>query len=149
VWKLRTMWESRPARGNERGWVEWIVAEPGELRKDRDDTRVASRFARFCRRHSIDELPQFWHVLRGDMSLIGPRPLTRTELLNYYGPHAEEILSVKPGITGLWQTQGRSHLDWSTRVELDIKIVRTHSVKAKVAIFIRTVIGLFSGDGAW
>jgi exopolysaccharide production protein ExoY len=143
------MWEPRPPQSNELGWVARIVAEPSLSHKDRADARVTSRFARFCRRHSIDELPQFWHVLRGDMSLIGPRPLTRTELLNYYGPHTEEILSVKPGITGLWQTQGRSHLDWNTRVALDVEIVRTHSVKAYAAILIRTVAGLFSGDGAW
>jgi exopolysaccharide production protein ExoY len=143
------MWERRTPLSTEQGWVEWIVAEPGQSRKAQDDIRVTSRFARFCRRHSIDELPQFWHLLRGEMSLIGPRPLTRTELVNYYGPHAEEVLSVKPGITGLWQTQGRNHLDWQRRVALDVTIVRTRSVKVYAGILIRTVTGLFSGDGAW
>ena len=149
VWKLRTMWEYRPPLNSERGWVEWIIAEAGQSAKERDDVRVTSRFARFCRRHSIDELPQFWHLLRGEMSLIGPRPLTRTELATHYDSYAEEILSVKPGITGLWQTQGRSQLDWKNRVALDLEIVRTHSAKAYAIILIRTIAGLFSGEGAW
>lgn len=143
------MWERRSPLRNEQGWVEWIVAEPSQSHKDRHDGRVISRFARFCRRHSIDELPQFWHVTRGEMSLIGPRPLTRTELLKYYGPHAAEVLSVKPGITGLWQTRGRSNLDWQRRVALDVELVRSHSLKIYTAIFIRTIVGLLSGEGAW
>lgn len=81
--------------------------------------------------------------------MIGPRPLTRTELLKYYGPHAAEVLSVKPGITGLWQTQGRSHLDWQRRVALDVEMVRSYSLKIYTAIFIRTIVGLLTGEGAW
>ena len=65
--------------------------------KQAGDARVTSAFARFCRRHSIDELPQFWHVVRGEMSLIGPRPLTLREIREYYGDAAEEMLRVKPG----------------------------------------------------
>lgn len=149
VWKLRTMWEPSAPLDKERGWVEWVVAEPNQAQKHRDDVRVVSRFARFCRRHSIDELPQFWHVLRGDMSLVGPRPLTQTELSKYYGRGADEILSVRPGITGLWQTQGRSNLDWEQRVALDVDVVHTHSMKVYGTILLRTVKGLFTGEGAW
>lgn len=149
VWKLRTMWELQPPRSTEQGWVERLIIEPSEGRKDPCDTRVTNKFARFCRRHSIDELPQFWHLMCGEMSMIGPRPLTRTELSKYYGSHAGEVLSVAPGITGLWQTQGRSRLDWSERVALDLQMVRTRSVTVYTSILFRTVAGLFSGHGAW
>src|SRR5580658_293872 len=93
--KLRSMWETPAPRGS--GWIEYVIAEPPEDGKQSSDPRVTSRFAAFCRRHSIDEIPQFWHVFRGEMSLIGPRPLTRIELVRHYGLHASELVSVKPG----------------------------------------------------
>src|SRR5882757_3224617 len=76
MWKLRTMWPER--RSSKRAWVEHIIAEPTSDQKDPQDKRVISPFAKFIRRHSIDEIPQLWHVARGEMSLVGPRPLTRT-----------------------------------------------------------------------
>src|SRR5580704_8881516 len=86
VWKLRTMWpREQPTSASEQGWVERIECEPPLETKPRADQRVTSRFAQFCRRHSIDELPQFLHVMRGEMSLVGPRPLTRGELKKHYG----------------------------------------------------------------
>ena len=75
VFKLRTMWDDAP--GSFR-WIEYIVDSEAIEGKCPEDGRVRSRFARFCRRHSLDELPQFWQVVRGEMALIGPRPLTRT-----------------------------------------------------------------------
>ncbi len=79
MWKLRTMWTLQAPGPREQGWVEYIVAEPLRGSKNPSDGRVTSRFAKFVRRHSIDELPQLWHVARGEMSLVGPRPLTRAE----------------------------------------------------------------------
>jgi exopolysaccharide production protein ExoY len=146
--KLRTMWD-RPAGGSGEGWVERVVAEPDADGKDAGDPRVTSRFAAFCRRHSIDEFPQFWHVARGQMSLVGPRPLTRTEVLRYYGPHAAELLSRKPGLTGLWQVRGRSEIKFPERAALDLELVRTLTPRKYLAILIQTLPALIYGKGAW
>src|SRR6059058_699687 len=102
--KFRTMWSDGdvPARRIS-GWVEYIDDEAGPQRKQADDPRVGHWFARFCRQHSIDEVPQLWHVIRGEMALIGPRPVTAAEIRRYYGAHADEMLLVRPGIAGLWQ----------------------------------------------
>jgi lipopolysaccharide/colanic/teichoic acid biosynthesis glycosyltransferase len=145
--KLRTMWEGRSSRGH--GWVERIVAEPSGDGKDPADPRVTSRFAAFCRRHSIDELPQLWHVVRGEMSLVGPRPLTRTELVRYYGRHVAELLSVKPGLTGVWQVRGRSAVNFPRRVTMDLELVRTLSPKLYLSLLLRTLPALIHGKGAW
>jgi lipopolysaccharide/colanic/teichoic acid biosynthesis glycosyltransferase len=104
--KLRTMWNG-PARWN--GWIEYIDDYEGPEQKRAGDPRVSNWFARFCRRHSIDELPQLWHVITGKMSLVGPRPMTRPELQRYYGDDAEEILQVKPG-SRAWQISRRNRL---------------------------------------
>ena len=149
VWKLRTMWDRRAPEARERGWVEYIVAEPAGGRKDPSDHRVTSRFARFMRRHSIDELPQLWHVARGEMSLVGPRPLTRTELSRYYGARAEQLLSVKPGITGIWQTRGRSAVKFPERAAMDLELVNGLNARTYFSILLRTIPALFHGKGAW
>ena len=157
--KLRTMWEDR--NGATRGsradegvrptlrWIEYVVADAAEGGKRRGDPRVSSRFAAFCRRHSIDELPQLWHVFRGEMSLVGPRPLTRTELTRHYGVHITELLSVKPGLTGLWQVYGRSAIRFPQRSAMDLEMVRTLNPKMYLTIVARTFSALISGKGAW
>ena len=146
--KLRTMWSAdQPAR--DRVWIEHIVAEPGDSTKNPSDPRVISRFAAFCRRHSLDELPQLWHVVRGEMSLVGPRPLTRTEIDLYYGEQAQQLLSVKPGLTGLWQVGGRSDIKFPERSGLDLELVRSLTLRKYFAILLKTVPALISGKGAW
>jgi lipopolysaccharide/colanic/teichoic acid biosynthesis glycosyltransferase len=131
------------------GWIEYVDAEPAKGGKRSCDPRVTSRFAAFCRRHSIDELPQLWHVFRGDMSLVGPRPLTRTELARHYGVHKAELLSVKPGLTGLWQVYGRSAIRFPQRSAMDLEMVRTLDRKMYLTIVLRTISALFNGKGAW
>jgi exopolysaccharide production protein ExoY len=145
--KLRSMWETPTSRGS--GWIEYVIAEPPEDGKLSRDPRVTSRFAAFCRRHSIDEIPQFWHVFRGEMSLIGPRPLTSIELVRHYGPHASELVSVKPGLTGLWQVSGRSTIQFPERAALDLKLIRELSPKMYFTILLRTFRALLIGQGAW
>src|SRR5882724_7993445 len=147
--KIRSMWERGASNGERQGWIEYIVADPAEDGKQSGDPRVTSRFAAFCRRHSIDELPQFWHVVRGRMSLVGPRPLTRSELARHYGVHASELLSVKPGLTGLWQVSGRSAIRFPQRAALDLKLVRELSPRLYFAILLRTFSALVGGQGAW
>ncbi len=149
VLKLRTMWNRLQPNRRERGWVEHIVADPGDDAKDPADPRVASRFAAFCRRHSIDEFPQLWHIARGEMSLVGPRPLTQSELDRHYGANSAELLSVKPGITGLWQVYGRSAIRFPERSAMDLELVRKLTPKLYLKILLRTLPALAFGKGAW
>ena len=149
MWKLRTMWPQRDAQQKGRAWVEYIVAEPSSDNKDPRDQRVTSRFARFLRRHSIDEIPQLWHVAAGDMALVGPRPMTRTEVAQHYGARAAEVLSVKPGVTGLWQIGGRNTVKFPERAAMDLELVRGLTPWSYLSILLRTVPALFHGRGAW
>lgn len=148
MWKLRTMWtlDDQPPNGD---WIEHIIAEPAANGKDPSDSRVTSRFAAFCRRHSIDELPQLWHVVRGEMSLVGPRPLTRAEVVQHYGDQSTELLSVKPGLTGLWQVYGRSAVKFPERSMMDLDLVRSLTPWKYLTILLRTLPALISGKGAW
>jgi exopolysaccharide production protein ExoY len=147
--KLRTMWEGRATDGRGSGWIEYLDDDRGPELKHPDDSRVTSGFARFCRRHSIDELPQLWHVIRGEMSLVGPRPVTQSELERYYGPVAPEILEMKPGLAGLWQVSGRNRLSYAERRDLDLQLVRGRSAKLYLRILLRTVPAVWSGSGSW
>ena len=144
--KLRTMWDGHPGRG---GWVEYIDDTGVPVQKHAADPRVPGRFARFCRRHSIDELPQLWHVIAGEMSLVGPRPMTLTEIRRYYGDDAEEVLQAKPGLAGLWQVSGRNRLSYAERRRLDLRLVRDHSVGTYFRVLLRTVGEVWSGENSW
>ncbi len=144
--KLRTMWANE---AGSTGWVEYIDDTAGPGRKQPGDPRVTNRFSRFCRRHSIDELPQLWHVIKGEMSLVGPRPMTSAELRRYYGDDVEEILAVKPGLAGLWQVCGRNRLTYAERRRLDLKFVRERTVGMYFAILLRTVPEVFGGENTW
>jgi len=147
--KLRTMWPESRSRTEASGWIERIVADPADDDKDPSDARVNSRFAAFCRRHSIDELPQLWHVACGKMSLVGPRPLTRAEIDRYYADNASELLSVKPGLTGLWQIHGRSTVRFPRRAAMDLELVRSLTRKIYWKILARTIPAIIRGNGAW
>ena len=144
------MWgDDRGRSGRVSGWVEYIDDEAGPRQKQEDDPRVANWFARFCRRHSIDELPQLWHVIRGEMALVGPRPVTAAEVRQHYGVHAGEMLSVKPGIAGLWQSLGRNRLSYEQRRELDLEFVRSRSLQMYLRIVLRTIPELVTGANTW
>jgi lipopolysaccharide/colanic/teichoic acid biosynthesis glycosyltransferase len=146
--KLRTMWGHDAAAPQFR-WIESIDGPSGPELKQPRDPRVPNTFARFLRRHSIDEIPQFWHVFRGEMSLVGPRPMTATELHTFYGDDAAEILSVKPGIVGLWQVSGRNRLTYQQRREFDLTLVRQRSLRLYAAVLLRTVAEVCSGANSW
>lgn len=126
------------------------AAARAEWEKDfklRNDIRV-TRLGRFMRRTSLDELPQLWNVLRGDMSLVGPRPVVEKELRRY-GDAAAYYLRVLPGITGLWQVSGRSETDYSRRVLLDVSYVKNWSFTGDIRILCRTVGVVLGGRGAY
>lgn len=139
--KLRTMW---PRPGNS------DVPNPSDTYlKTCHDPRVTSRFAAFCRRFSIDELPQLLHVVAGEMSFVGPRPLTASELQRFYSEEAGVVLSVRPGMAGLWQTMGRSRLTYNQRKRLDVFYVRHASIRLYLYTLVRTVPKALSGQDAW
>jgi exopolysaccharide production protein ExoY len=147
--KLRTMWDNGEEGRQRFRLVEYIRDEHGPRRKNSADPRVRGRFARFLRRTSIDELPQLVHVLTGRMSLVGPRPLTRTELEMHYGECAEEVLRVRPGLTGLWQVMGRNRLTYSQRRRLDLFYVQRRSPAIYLMILARTLPLVLSGKDSW
>ncbi|WP_018110288.1 sugar transferase [Thermus igniterrae] len=115
--------------------------------KLKDDPRI-TRVGKLLRRLSLDELPQAINVLRGEMSLVGPRPVTEAELAKY-GDTRELYLRVKPGITGLWQVSGRNHLPYERRVALDRYYIQNWSVWLDLYLLARTVWAAMSGKGAW
>jgi lipopolysaccharide/colanic/teichoic acid biosynthesis glycosyltransferase len=111
------------------------------------DPRV-TRLGRLLRESSLDELPQFWNVLKGDMSLVGPRPPIAYEVDNYDAWHRRRLLEVKPGITGLWQVCGRSRTEFNDMVRLDLQYAKTWSVWLDLKILFRTPLAVISGNGA-
>jgi exopolysaccharide production protein ExoY len=144
--KFRSMW---PSARTPWTLVERVVEYPGPELKHVADPRVTSAFARFCRRFSIDELPQLINVARGEMSFVGPRPLTREEMRAHYAADAPEVLSIKPGITGLWQVMGRNRLTYPQRRRLDLFLVRKRSVRLYAAILLRTLPEVLTGRNSW
>ncbi|WP_221585062.1 sugar transferase [Microbacterium sp. G2-8] len=144
MWKFRTMRaDAEIARAEMRGDDQGA----GPLFKLHDDPRV-TRVGRLLRRHSIDELPQFWNVLMGAMSIVGPRPPLREEVLAYEAG-AFRRLDVKPGITGPWQVSGRSDLTWEESLRLDLRYVETWSLPTDLALICRTVGVVVRPKGAY
>jgi len=120
----------------------------GQIYKITVDPRVTP-LGRFLRRTSLDELPQFWNVLRGEMSLVGPRPPVPYEVNRYDIWHRRRLLEAKPGITGLWQVNGRSRVKFDDMVRLDLEYARTWSVWRDVLILLRTPKAIVFGEGAY
>jgi lipopolysaccharide/colanic/teichoic acid biosynthesis glycosyltransferase len=147
VFKFRTMRD-----GSHHNLEELITAdeerrlEYGINRKLRDDPR-RTRVGGFLRRSSLDELPQLINVLAGEMSLIGPRPYFPDELRGR--AEAVELLSVRPGITGLWQVNGRSDRTFEERIELELDYVRHRGFGRDFSILLRTIGAVISGRGAY
>jgi exopolysaccharide production protein ExoY len=115
--------------------------------KLRNDPRITT-VGRFLRRTSLDELPQLWNVLKGEMSLVGPRPVVREEWQRY-GRRLSTYLSAKPGVTGLWQVMGRSDSCYRRRVALDSYYVRKRSLLLDIVILLKTVKVVLRGRGAY
>jgi lipopolysaccharide/colanic/teichoic acid biosynthesis glycosyltransferase len=119
---------------------------------DRGDPRI-TRVGRILRRTSVDELPQLWNVVRGEMSLIGPRPTLRYQV-DRYDEHQRHRLDIRPGITGWAQVNGRAALPWAERIELDVWYVEHRSLAVDLKILLRTPRALFGGiykgaTGGW
>jgi len=147
VWKFRTMCKqpdqilARFLATNPQARAEWLATQ-----KLADDPRVFP-VGRFMRRFSLDELPQLWNVIKGEMSLVGPRPIVAAEV-GRYGEAIEAYYAVRPGMTGLWQVSGRSQTTYAERVKLDRQYVEEWSLKLDTAIFLRTFRSVVTAKGA-
>jgi len=119
----------------------------GPIFKIRHDPRI-TKVGRYLRKLSLDELPQLWHVLMGQMTLVGPRPPIPEEVAEYEAWQRER-LSVVPGLTCTWQVSGRSHIPFERWVELDIEYVRTRSLWLDLKILLLTVPAVVTGRGAY
>ena len=145
-WKLRSMVRDAEAR------LKTLLEEAPEARleweesfKLREDPRITP-LGQILRRSSLDELPQILNILRGEMSCVGPRPVTKAEA-RFYGADLDLCQQMRPGLTGLWQVSGRNELGYAERVALDLHYLRRCSVRLDLMILIRTVRAVLSGSG--
>jgi lipopolysaccharide/colanic/teichoic acid biosynthesis glycosyltransferase len=122
-------------------------SDGGVLFKIQNDPRITT-VGKFLRRFSIDEIPQFFNVLKGEMSVVGPRPPLPREVANYDG-EARRRLLVRPGVTGLWQVSGRSDLSWDDSVRLDLSYVENWSMGTDLVIILKTVRAVLGRAGAY
>lgn len=148
IWKVRTMvpdaedmlsqyLDDNPAAG-----AEWRATQKLQV-----DPR-ATRLGRFLRASSLDELPQLWNVLTGDMSLVGPRPLVEGEGRRY-GSHYRYYLTTRPGLTGLWQVSGRNDTTYEERVAMDVRYIQSWSVLTDLLLILKTVGVVLRRSGAY
>ena len=121
-------------------------AEFEEFQKLKDDPRV-TKVGKIIRKTSVDELPQLVNVLKGEMSVVGPRPIIQKEL-DRYGDHKDAYLSVLPGLTGMWQAYGRNNLTFAERIKMDVYYVKECSMKLDLTILFRTIKTVLVGEGA-
>jgi len=149
-WKFRTMHQDADRK------LAALLSADSKLKREWDlfhklkkDPRIAP-FGHFLRKTSLDELPQFWNVLKGDLSVVGPRPVVPDELLKHFDHEAtQKILSIRPGITCIWQVSGRNDTSYRTRVKLDKRYVETRSLFLDLKLVAKTIPSLFSTKGAY
>ena len=151
MYKFRSMYSDADER------LKKMLDADEEIRKEfytnfklKNDPRI-TKIGEFIRRTSIDELPQFINVLKGEMSLVGPRPIVQKEVEMYYGSeNGQKVFAVKPGLTGMWQAHGRSDVeDYDARIELDIYYIRNWSLWLDIVILMKTIVNLKSSKGAY
>ena len=143
LYKFRTMLEDADARRDE---VNHLNEMTGPVFKAKSDPRVTP-IGRLLRKFSLDELPQLWNVLKGDMSLVGPRPPIPEEVRSYHRWHRRR-LSMKPGLTCLWQISGRNNIDFDRWMKLDLQYIDNWSPSLDMKILLRTIPAVLSGRGA-
>jgi len=156
-WKFRSMYEDAEAR------LKQLLAEDNDFRKEwelfqkvKRDPRITP-IGKFLRKTSLDEFPQFWNVLKGDLSVVGPRPPSLVgpqktwlqEIHLLYGEFSEKILSVRPGITGIWQISGRSQISFEKRCVMDADYAMHHTFWNDLIIIIKTIPAILFSKGAY
>lgn len=144
IYKFRTMCQHAEE-------MKTLLQEKNEMGrcqfKIKNDPRITV-VGKYLRKSSIDELPQLWNVLIGDMSLVGPRPALQEEVLEY-SITEKGRLKVKPGCSGLWQVNGRNHLTFDSMIELDLKYIEDINLKSDLVIIFKTVKVMLTGEGAY
>ena len=146
IYKFRSMYMDAEERKKE--LMEKNNIKDGLMFKMDDDPRIIKGIGHFIRKTSLDEFPQFWNILKGDMSLVGTRPPTMDEW-DKYELHHRRRLAIKPGLTGMWQVSGRSEItDFEEVVELDTKYIEQWSIGLDIKILFKTVTVGFTGSGA-
>jgi exopolysaccharide production protein ExoY len=149
-YKFRSMYPDAERRLNE------ILDADSELKREwettfklKNDPRITP-FGSFLRKSSLDELPQFWNVLKGDLSVVGPRPVIEEEVQKFLGAKAIKILSIRPGLTGPWQVSGRSNIScYAKRIELDEFYVDNHSLTLDISLIAKTIPVMLFSRGAY
>ena len=129
-------------KNNPEAKIEW-----DKYFKLKNDPRI-TKIGKIIRKTSIDELPQFINVLKGEMSWVGPRPIIKDEI-HYYGKYIKDYYAVLPGITGMWQVSGRSDTGYKDRVSLDVWYVRNWSIWIDITLICKTIKTVFCGKGAY
>ncbi|MFM8332825.1 MAG: sugar transferase [Candidatus Methylumidiphilus sp.] len=145
MWKFRSMYIDAEARKKE--LMAKNEMDGGVLFKMKDDPRI-TKVGRFIRKASIDELPQLWNVLKGDMSLVGPRPALPSEV-NQYSLAERRRLEVIPGITCIWQVSGRSDIPFDKQVGLDVEYIESQSFWLDIKLLLLTIPAVVLGRGAY
>jgi len=144
MWKIRSMYVDAEVRKDA---LLTLNDRDGLMFKMHDDPRITP-VGRLLRRYSIDELPQLWNVVRGDMSIVGPRPPLPAEVDEYHDA-VNRRLRVRPGLTGLWQVSGRADLPWDESVKLDLRYVDNWSLAMDLMILWKTGRAVIGGNGAY
>jgi undecaprenyl-phosphate galactose phosphotransferase len=148
-YKFRTMYQGADKKINEillanpDLMAEWQISQ-----KLKNDPRITP-IGLFLRQTSLDELPQFWNVLIGNLSLVGPRPYLPEQVQEHLGRKAEKILSVRPGLTGIWQTSGRSHTTFTQRIQMEEQYIDQISFKHDLKLILKTVPCMIFRKGAY
>ncbi len=150
IYKFRSMYPDADKRLKE------ILEKDPEAKEEwektfklKNDPRI-TKIGKFLRKTSLDELPQFINVLKGEMSVVGPRPVIKEELEKYYKNRAKQYISVKPGITGYWQVESRSNIDnYRQRVAMDVWYIRNKSIWLDIKIIVKTIKVMITGKGAY
>lgn len=148
-YKLRTMYADADVRLNEllKNHPE-LLQEWKATRKLKNDPRVTP-LGKLLRKTSLDEFPQFWNVLKGDLSIVGPRPVVYDEVITHLGEKAPKILSVRPGLTCIWQVSGRNDLSYAKRVQLDEEYVDKRNLLMDLKLILKTIPSMISSRGAY
>lgn len=156
-WKFRSMYRDAEERLEQLLISNASIKEEWErFQKLKEDPRITP-IGRFLRKTSLDEWPQFWNIFRGDLSVVGPRPPTLVgpaesfaeEIRKWYGPSTNTILSVRPGLTGIWQISGRSELSFAERVRLEEAYAKTRTFWRDLLLIIKTIPAVLFSKGAY
>lgn len=148
-YKFRTMYEDADQR------LQVILQANPKLRFEWENTRKLKRDPRvtplgaFLRKTSLDEFPQFFNIIKGDLSVVGPRPVVYEEITRHLRHKAPKILSIRPGLTGLWQISGRSDTTYHNRIKLDEKYVDSRTLILDMKVILKTIPAIFTSKGAY